>query len=114
MESEETEDDLKHNVDRSADHRPASKEALTVVTPEMVEAGKLVLASSDRENKPLEHSIGEIYVAMATADHIAVSEQKNIDQIKTARRIDKRLYFGASAMFVIAIILLTMKIIRLF
>jgi hypothetical protein len=114
MKSKETEGDLKLNTDRSADHSPTSEEVLTVVTPEMVEAGKLVLASSDRENKPIEHSIGEIYVAMAAEDHIVVNEQKNIAQIKIGRRINKWLYLGALAMFVVAIILLMIKIILLF
>jgi hypothetical protein len=114
MKSKEAEDGLERNTDRPADLSPASEEVLTVVRPERVEAGKLVLASSDHENKPLEHSIGEIYMTMAGEDHIAINEQNNIDQVKTERRINKRLYFSALAIFIVAIILLMMKIILLF
>ena len=114
MRSKELEDILKHDTNILGDHGTTSEETLTVVTPEMVDAAKLVLSSSDQKTKSLEHSIGEIYVAMASEDHIAINEQKNIAQLKSSKRINKWLYFGASAMLVLAIVLLTIKVIMLF
>jgi hypothetical protein len=88
----------------------AAKEVEDTVTPEMVEAAKLVLASSDYEPKSLEHSIGEVYVAMAAEDRIATNEKKNISQIKHDNRTKYWLYFGTFTMIILGVILLMMKI----
>jgi hypothetical protein len=87
-----------------------AKEVEDTVTPEMVEAAKLVLAASDDEPKSLEHSIGEIYVAMAAEDRVATNEKKNILQIKHNNRTKYWLYFGTFTMIILGIGLLMLKI----
>jgi hypothetical protein len=97
----------------TAEHREITRELITEVTPEMIEAGKLVLAPSNDQRKSLEHSIGEVYVAMAAEDHAAVGEQKQISETKRSNRIKIWLYSGTCAMLILAAGLLT-KVVGLF
>jgi hypothetical protein len=97
----------------AAERREITREVATEVTPEMVEAGKLVLSPSNDQNKSLEHSIGEIYVAMAAEDHAAIGEQKQISETNRGNRIKISLYFGTCAMLILAVGLLA-KVVALF
>jgi len=97
----------------AAERRGITGEAATEVTPEMIEAGKLVLTSSNDQNKSLERSIGEVYVAMAAEDHAAVGEQKQISETKRSNRIKISLYLGTCVMLILAVGLLA-KVVALF
>jgi hypothetical protein len=78
------------------------------ITPEMIEAGKSVLASSD--SKSPGDSVEEIYVAMATKDRAVVKEQENKLQVKRSLRTDIILYFGAVVGLLIALTLIVRMI----
>ena len=74
------------------------------ITPEMIEAGKSVLVSSD--SKSLRNAVAKIYVAMATKDRAVVKEQKNKAEIERIIRIDVILYCAAAVGLLIGLILI--------
>lgn len=97
----------------AAERHEITRGGVTEVTPEMIEAGRLVLAPSNDQNKSLEHYIGEVYVAMAAENYAAVDEQKQISETKHSNRIKISLYFGTFAMLILAVGLLA-KVVALF
>jgi hypothetical protein len=89
-----------------------SRRVEDVVTPEMVAAGKLAIDESSGNRKhSLEDSIGEIYVAMAEKDQVAIHEKEDIAQVKHGKRAITWLYCGVIAMVMLACALITMIVI---